>query len=314
MENYTFLQTMGRGRHPEGAGISDSSYCIFSVPIEKPVLHQRIFGDENSLTLELNYWDENLQSDFRLWQAGTNLVLEESPTGLFQEFLMDKEIKYIGQAFMYALLFKISNLSELVEYSLHDMKTLEDSLDNRIDNSGTYQILDFRRRYTEYGNQIIALKEIITRIDKGYFPMQMQNSYVLQGQVALDFRFLEERYELNKNTIIKDLDTYTSIVNNNINRNTRLLTLVSLGAVALNFMFGSLLAVNPVIGVAGGVLIGGLTAGAAVFYRVKDNRHLTRIHDSHIVPDVLEEKSADKPQILKNGQDTSASIEENKLS
>ena len=123
---------------------------------------------------------------------------------------------------------------------------------------------------------------------------------------------MEERYELNKNTIIKDLDTYTSIVNNNINRNTRLLTLVSLGAVALNFMFGSLLAVNPVIGVAGGVLIGGLTAGAAVFYRVKDSRHLTRIQDSHIVPDVLEEKSADKPQILENRQDASVSIEENK--
>ena len=40
----------------------------------------------------------------------------------------------------------------------------------------------------------------------------MQNSYVLQGQVALDFQFLEERYELVKNTVIKDLDTYTSIV------------------------------------------------------------------------------------------------------
>lgn len=308
MENYTFLQAMGRGRHPEeGAEITNSSYCIFSGPIKEPVLHQRIFGDEDSLTLELNYWDGNLTNDFRLRQSGTNLVLEESSTGRFQEFLMEKEVKYIGQAFMYALLFKIANLSELVEYSLSDMKTLEDSLDNRIDNSGTYQILDFRRRYTEYGNQIIALKEIIARIDKGYYPMQMQNSYVLQGQVALDFRFLEERYELNKNTIIKDLDTYTSIVNNNISRNTRLLTLVSLGAVALNFMFGSLLAVNPVIGVAGGVLIGGLTAGAAVFYR--GNKHSPRLSDSHIVPEVLEEKAADKPYALENQQQTSTGLE-----
>ena len=254
---------MGRGRHPEGAGIADSSYCIFSGPMEDPVLRQRIFGDESSLTLELNYGEGDLLSDFRLRQAGTNLILEESSVGLFRSFLMDKEIKYIGQAYMYALLFKISNLSDLVDFSIKEMKVLEDSLDNSIDNSGTYQILDFRRRYTEYGSQIIALKEIIARIDKGYYPMQMQNSYVLQGQVALDFRFLEERYELNKNTIIKDLDTYTSIINNNINRNTRLLTLVSLGAVALNFMFGSLLAVSPAIGVAGGVLIGGLTAGAA---------------------------------------------------
>ena len=242
MENYTFLQAMGRGRHPEGAGIADSSYCIFSGPMEDPVLRQRIFGDESSLTLELNYGEGDLLSDFRLRQAGTNLILEESSVGLFRSFLMDKEIKYIGQAYMYALLFKISNLSDLVDFSIKEMKVLEDSLDNSIDNSGTYQILDFRRRYTEYGSQIIALKEIIARIDKGYYPMQMQNSYVLQGQVALDFRFLEERYELNKNTIIKDLDTYTSIINNNINRNTRLLTLVSLGAVALNFMFGSLLA------------------------------------------------------------------------
>ena len=147
------------------------------------------------------------------------------------------------------------------------MKRLEDDLDCHIDNTGTYQILDFRRKYTLYGDQVIAVKEIVARIDKGYFPMQMQNSYVLQGQVALEFQFLEERYELIKNTVIKDLDTYTSIVNNNINRNARLLSMVSLGAVALNFMFGGLLAVNPVIGVVGGVIIGGVTAGAAVSYR-----------------------------------------------
>lgn len=291
MENYTFLQTMGRGRHPEGAGLSDSSYCIFSTQIKEPVVYQRIFGDESCLTLELNYGEGDLMSDFRLRQEGNNLVLEESTVGLFQNFLMEKEIKYIGQAYMYALMFKIANLSEMIELSIKDMKALEDSLDNSIDNSGTYQILDFRRRYTEYGNQIIALKEIIARIDKGYYPIQMQNSYVLQGQVALDFRFLEERFELNKNTIIKDLDTYTSIINNNINRNTRLLTLVSLGAVALNFMFGSLLAVSPVIGVAGGVLIGGLTAGAALFYRSNGSRRFPRLHDSQIVPDALEEKS-----------------------
>lgn len=305
MENYTFLQPMGRGRHSEGAGIADSSYCIFSGLMEEPILRQRIFGDESSLTLELNYGEGDLLSDFRLRQAGTNLILEESSVGLFRSFLMDKEIKYIGQAYMYALLFKIANLSDLVEASIKEMKILEDSLDNSIDNSGTYQILDFRRRYTEYGNQIIALKEIIARIDKGYYPMQMQNSYVLQGQVALDFRFLEERYELNKNTIIKDLDTYTSIINNNINRNTRLLTLVSLGAVALNFMFGSLLAVSPAIGIAGGVLIGGLTAGAAVVYRTNGSRRFPRLHDSHILPDALEDKAAGNPYTLEGQQDAS---------
>lgn len=309
MENYTFLQAMGRGRHPEGAGIADSSYCIFSGPIEEPVLRQRIFGDESSLTLELNYGEGDLLSDFRLRQDGTNLILEESPVGQFGAFLMEKEIKYIGQAFMYALLFKIANLSDLVEFSIKEMKLLEDSLDNSIDNSGTYQILDFRRRYTEYGSQIIALKEIIARIDKGYYPMQMQNSYVLQGQVALDFRFLEERYELNKNTIIKDLDTYTSIINNNINRNTRLLTLVSLGAVALNFMFGSLLAVSPAIGVAGGLLIGGLTAGTAVVYRTNGTRRFPRLHDSQILPDSLEDKAAGSPYALEGQPDASEGTE-----
>lgn len=293
MDNYTFLQTMGRGRHPEGAGIAESSYCIFTCPIQEPVVHQRIFGDEAALTLELNYGEGDILSDLRLRQAGTNLIVEESSVGLFGNFLTDREVKYIGQAFIYALMFKIDNLRELIELSIKDMKTLEDSLDNRIDNSGTYQILDFRRRYTEYGNQIISLKEIIARIDKGYYPMQMQNSYVLQGQLALDFKFLEERYELNKNTIIKDLDTYTSIVSNNLSRNTRLLTLVSLGAVALNFMFGSLLAVSPAIGVTGGVLIGGLTAGAAVLYRSNGSRRFPRLHDSQILPDALEEKHAD---------------------
>lgn len=297
MDNYTFLQTMGRGRHPEGAGITESSYCIFACPIQEPVVHQRIFGDEAALTLELNYGEGDILSDLRLRQAGTNLIVEESSVGLFGNFLTDREVKYIGQAFIYALMFKIDNLKELIESGIKDMKTLEDSLDNRIDNSGTYQILDFRRRYTEYGNQIISLKEIIARIDKGYYPMQMQNSYVLQGQLALDFKFLEERYELNKNTIIKDLDTYTSIVSNNLSRNTRLLTLVSLGAVALNFMFGSLLAVSPAIGVTGGVLIGGLTAGAAVLYRSNGSRRFPRLHDSQILPDALEEKHADNSAV-----------------
>ena len=310
MDNYTFLQTMGRGRHPEGAGIAESSYCIFTCPIQEPVVHQRIFGDEAALTLELNYGEGDILSDLRLRQAGTNLIVEESSVGLFGNFLTDREVKYIGRAFIYALMFKIDNLKELIESGIKDMKTLEDSLDNRIDNSGTYQILDFRRRYTEYGNQIISLKEIIARIDKGYYPMQMQNSYVLQGQLALDFKFLEERYELNKNTIIKDLDTYTSIVSNNLSRNTRLLTLVSLGAVALNFMFGSLLAVSPAIGVTGGVLIGGLTAGAAVLYRSNGSRRFPRLHDSQILPDALEEKHADNSAVSEEPEKISMNSEE----
>lgn len=310
MENYTYLQSMNRGRHPEGAGLADSSYCIFFRPIEEPVLSQRIQGDETSLLLELNYGEGAGQNEFRLRQDGTNLVVEESPAGLFRNFLTEKDVKYIGQAFMYAILFKIENLNTLIEYGIKDMKALEDSLDNRIDNSVTYQILDFRRRYTEYGNQIISLKEIIIRIEKGYYPMQIQNSYVLQGQVALNFRFLEERYELNKNTIIKDLDTYTSIVSNNISRNTRLLTLVSLGAVALNFMFGSLLAVNPAIGITGGVLIGGLTAGAAVVYRKNDSRRIPRIHDSdgYILSESTQEKpSAGTPKALESQKASSES-------
>lgn len=267
MEELAFLQKMNRGRHPEGAGPEESEYCIFYGPIQEPVARQRIFGDEDSITLELTYGEESMQGELRLRQVGSNLVIEESSQGLFREFLEGKSAKYLGQVLMYALQFRIDNLSSLIERGVEDMKRLEDSLDRNIDNSGTYQILDFRRKYTLYGDQVIAVKEIIARIDKGYFPMQMQNSYVLQGQVALAFQFLEERYELIKNTVIKDLDTYTSIVNNNINRNARLLSMVSLGAVALNFMFGGLLAVNPVIGVVGGVVIAGVTAGAAVSYR-----------------------------------------------
>lgn len=267
MEELAFLQKMNRGRHPEGAGLEESDYCIFYGPIQAPIARQRIFGDEDSLTLELTYGEESMPGELRLRQAGSNLVIEESSQGLFREYLEGKTSKYLGQVLMYALQFAIADLSARVERGVEDMKRLEDTLDRNIDNTGTYQILDFRRKYTLYGDQVIAIKEIIARIDKGYFPMQMQNSYVLQGQVALEFQFLEERYELIKNTVIKDLDTYTSIVNNNINRNARTLSLVSLGAVALNFMFGGLLAVNPVVGVVGGVVIAGVTAGAAVSYR-----------------------------------------------
>ena len=116
---------------------------------------------------------------------------------------------------------------------------------------------------------------------------------------------MEGRYELNKDTIIKDLDTYTSIVSKNLSRKTRLLTLVSLGAVALNFMFGSLLAVSPAIGVTGGVLIGGLTAGAAVLYRSNGSRRFPRLHDSQLLPDDLKEKSAGNLPVQENQKEIS---------
>mgnify|MGYP000033324896 FL=1 len=153
---------------------------------------------------------------------------------------------------MYALQFKIQDLS----------------VRNCIDNSGTYRLLDFRRRYTECGNMVLAVKEILSRIDKGYYPMQMQNSYVLQGEVLMEFRFLEERYELIKSTVLKDFDTYTSITNNNINRNARLLSIISLVGVVLNFMFGSLLAANPLLGIIGGLSVAGLSVGATAVYHV----------------------------------------------
>ena len=277
MEELAFLRKMNRGRHMEGAGLEESEYCVFYSPIEDPVARPRIFGDEEHLVLELTYGGESLPGELRLRQAGSNLVIEESSQGLFKEFLEERTVNYLGQAVMYALQFRIQDLSALIERGVEDMKRLEDTLDRNIDNSGTYQILDFRRRYTEYGSHVIAVKEIITRIDKGYFPMQMQNSYVLQGQVALDFQFLEERYELIKNTVIKDLDTYTSIVNNNINRNARLLSIVSLGAVALNLMFGGIIALNPALGIVGGVAVVGLTAGTAVSYKAGGIRNAIQV-------------------------------------
>lgn len=285
MEQPILLYRMNRGRYSEEGGLAKSQYCVFYAPVEEPVTRQRIFGGEDDLTLELTYGGGAMPGELRLRQVGSNLIIEESAQGLFRDYLEDRAgVKYLGHALMYALQFKIADLSALIERGVDEMKLLENGLDRNIDNSGTYEILDFRRKYTEYGNQVIAVKEILTRIDKGYFPMQMQNSYVLQGQVELDFRFMEERYELIKNTVIKDLDTYTSIVNNNINRNTRLLSMVSLGAVALNFMFGGLLAVNPVLGVAGGVVIAGVTAGAAVSYRSGGVRNVIEGKWKHVHP------------------------------
>ena len=103
-------------------------------------------------------------------------MIEETSQGLFRDYLAERPAKYLGQVLMYALQFKIADLSALVERGVEDMKLLESGLDSHIDNSGTYQILDFRRRYTGYGDQIISVKEIITRIDKGYFPMQRWTS------------------------------------------------------------------------------------------------------------------------------------------
>ena len=267
MGTHTFLLAMSRGRYSEAEGLAGSTYCVFTAPVELQVTQDRLYLEGENLVLELLYGLNSEPGVLRLRQVDTNVVLEESPTGSFVRFLADKQVKYIGQLLMYALQFKIQDLSAYVSGCADAMKQLEDNLDNRLDNSGTYRLLDFRRSYTQCGNMVIAVKEILAHIDKGYYPMQMQNSYVLQGQVMLEFKFLEERYELTKNTVIKDFDTYTSIVNNNINRSARLLSIISLVGVTLNFMFGSLLAVSPVLGVVGGLAIGGLSVGASVMYR-----------------------------------------------
>ena len=242
MEALTFFSAMNRGQFREEQGIGGSSYCIFFAPMEELVTQDRMTGREDQVVLELLYGDEMLPGALRVRQVGSNAVVEESTQGAFRAFLEEKPVKYIGQLLMYALQFKIQDLSLRIEGCTGEMKQLEDALDNCIDNSGTYRLLDFRRRYTECGNMVLAVKEILSRIDKGYYPMQMQNSYVLQGEVLMEFRFLEERYELIKSTVLKDFDTYTSIINNNINRNARLLSIISLVGVVLNFMFGSLLA------------------------------------------------------------------------
>ena len=268
VETLTFVKAMNRGRYSEADGAAGSAYCIFSAPMAELTAGEHIFGAGEGLVLELTYGDPGHPGAVRIRQEGTNAVIEESDQGQFLLFLEDKPVKYVGQLFMYALQFKIRDLSVQVDGCTAEMKRLEDELDNCIDNSGTYRLLDFRRRYTEYGNMVIAVKEILIRIDKGYYPMQMQNSYVLQGEVMLEFRFLEERYELVKNTVIKDFDTYTSIINNNINRNARLLSIISLVGVVLNFMFGSLLAVNPILGILGGVGIAGLSVAATAVYHV----------------------------------------------
>ena len=78
MEALTFFQPMSRSRHPEGGGLAESEYCIFTAPIGEPITHQRITGDETSLTLELTYGDGELLGELRLRQAGTNLILELS--------------------------------------------------------------------------------------------------------------------------------------------------------------------------------------------------------------------------------------------
>ena len=267
MDTHTFLLAMNRGRYSEAEGLAGSSYCVFTAPVELQVTQDRMYLEGDNLVLELLYGLHSEPGVLRLRQVDTNVVLEESPTGSFVRFLADKQVKYIGQLLMYALQFKIQDLSAYISGCADAMKQLEDNLDNRLDNTGTYQLLDFRRSYTQCGNMVIAVKEILAHIDKGYYPMQMQNSYVLQGQVMLEFKFLEERYELTKNTVIKDFDTYTSIVNNNINRSARLLSIISLAGVTLNFLFGGLLSVNPILGVVGGLAIGGLSVGASLKYR-----------------------------------------------
>ena len=127
------------------------------------------------------------------------------------------------------------------------MKQLEDALDNCIDNSGTYRLLDFRRRYTECGNMVLAVKDPVAD-RQGLLSDADAEQLCVAGRGADGVPLPGGRYELIKSTVLKDFDTYTSIINNNINRNARPLSIISLVGVVLNFMFGSLLAANPLLG------------------------------------------------------------------
>lgn len=275
MDVLTFLQPMSKAHHPENPTIESSSYCIFFQTIDTPVTRDSISGDGEHLLLELRYFLPDSVGMLRLRQTGTNAIIEETDDRLFCQFLNNYTVNYLGQLIMLAIRFQINSLLDVVNGCAGDMAALENSLDHCIDNTGTYQILDFRRKYTDVGAMVISVKEILARIDKGYYPMQMQSSYVLQGEVRLEFQFLEERYDLIKTTLIKDLDTYTSIINNNINRNTRLLSIISLVGVVLNFVFGSLLSVNPMLGIVGGLAIAALSA-VAVFRYHTGSRNETR--------------------------------------
>ena len=147
MEALTFFSAMNRGQFREEQGIEGSSYCIFFAPMEELVTQDRMTGREDQVVLELLYGDEMLPGALRVRQVGSNAVVEESTQGAFRAFLEEKPVKYIGQLLMYALQFKIQDLSLRIEGCTGEMKQLEDALDNCIDNSGTYRLLDFRRRY-----------------------------------------------------------------------------------------------------------------------------------------------------------------------
>lgn len=261
-----FVCTMNRGKLADDGSVEGSSYCMFRAEISDPVSRPLLQGDDGTLSLEFTYGMASAMSRARLRTVGTNLVVEESEGGRLADHIAEMKPKYIGQAFMHALQFKIRDLNVLTDRCVDEMKGLEDDLDECTDNTGTYRLLDFRRAFAEVGRDIISVREILALIEKGYYPMQMQNSYVIQGQVALDLRFLNERYDLVKNTIVKDMDTYTSIVNNNINRNTRILSIVAIVGVALNFFFGTLIPVDPRIGILGGVVICALAAGTMFYY------------------------------------------------
>ena len=285
---------MFRGRYNPEKGLDGSSYCVFREPLTEPVIKERIYGDEEKVVLELRYGDDDFSGALRIRQEGTNVVLEETEDAKFTTWLGGREIKYIGHLIIFAVQFKIEVLSDRVSRSEGILKDLEDSLDNSIDNSGTYDLLDFRRRFAEDGDMIISVKEILTRIDKGYFSAQMQNAYVLQGRAQTDFDFLDERYELLRETVLKDFDTYTSIVNNNINRNVRLLSIVSIFAVVLNFMFGGLILAHPLVGVLGGLAVAGVSLCSVGMYHINRRKPMLDDPSAEFFRAYIAEESKDK--------------------
>ena len=134
MSKETFFRAMNRGQYSESEGLEGSAYCIFTAPVDLHVTHDNLRIEGENMILELVYGFHWAPGVLRLRQMGSNVVLEESPTGQFQQFLADKQVKYLGQLVMYALQFKIQDLSACIQRCTGEMKQLEDQLDNCLDN------------------------------------------------------------------------------------------------------------------------------------------------------------------------------------
>lgn len=211
---YTKIMEMRHGTSAE----TDTRYdrCILVSDEALGNIENTIEFNPFKLVVEFN--SESLHGAIEASELESNIILKHNSSNII-ESVLEGEISYKGTVLMSIIGTKVTELEDRCAYIRDSILNMENELLESSSNSGIKGVLGVRKEYLKVGEGIIFIDRVFQSIDQGKLVMLMQNSYVAMGIVMDRLKLLKRQYELIGLTILKDIDAYTSMANNNINNN-----------------------------------------------------------------------------------------------